>query len=67
MGVEPAASTPEQAGAYLKSETEKYAKRFQDMLGEKNISAETLKDKDKVRELLNSDRARDLPARPART
>jgi tripartite-type tricarboxylate transporter receptor subunit TctC len=26
MGVEPAGSTPEQAGAYLKSETEKYAK-----------------------------------------
>ena len=26
MGVEPAASTPEQAGAYLRSETEKYAK-----------------------------------------
>jgi tetratricopeptide (TPR) repeat protein len=42
------------------AETEKYAKKFQDMLGEKNITAETLKDKDKVRELLNSDRARDI-------
>ena len=42
------------------AETEKYAKRFQDMLGEKNLGPDTLKDKDKMRELLNSDKAKDF-------
>lgn len=41
-------------------ETEKYARKFFDMLGDKNVNADTFKDKNKFRELMQSDKARDF-------
>ena len=41
-------------------ETEKYAKKFQEMLGDKNISPDQLRDKEKMKEFLQSDKAKEL-------
>lgn len=42
------------------AETEKYAQKFQQMLGEKNLTTADLKDKGKLKELMNSPDAKGL-------
>jgi len=42
------------------AETEKYAQKFQQMLGEKNLTTNDLKDKNKLNELMNSDQGKAL-------
>ena len=42
------------------AETEKYAQKFQQMLGEKNLTTNDLKDKSKLKDLMNSDDAKKL-------
>lgn len=42
------------------AETEKYAQKFQQMLGEKNLTTNDLKDKGKLKDLMNSDDAKKM-------